>query len=123
MDPTGLHPRSPKTMALIGNYLPRRCGIATFTTDLPEALAIQAQDRRCYDWFLGRNDLNVPLYDYRTAGCRDGLTADGANLNQGEESTLAWLLSLLNLYFLSETIVVNTVLEGKQETLVYAGNA
>jgi hypothetical protein len=34
MDPTGLHPQSPKTMALIGNYLPRRCGIATFTTDL-----------------------------------------------------------------------------------------
>jgi hypothetical protein len=31
-------------MALIGNYLPRRCGIATFTTDLPEALAIEAQE-------------------------------------------------------------------------------
>jgi hypothetical protein len=144
MDPTGLHPQSPKTMALIGNYLPRRCVIATFTTDLLEALAIEAQEmieacieaykitidekwieeaRRCYDWFLGRNDLNVPLYDYRTAGCRDGLTADGANLNQDAESTLAWLLSLLNLYFLSETTVVNAVLEGKQETLVYADNA
>ena len=69
--------------------------------------------RRCFDWFLGRNDLNVPLYDYRTAGCRDGLTADGANLNQGAESTLAWLLSLLNLHSLSEATVVNAVLEGK----------
>ena len=29
-------------LALIGNYLPRRCGIATFTTDLAEALALEA---------------------------------------------------------------------------------
>jgi hypothetical protein len=56
--------------------------------------------RRCFDWFLGRNDLNVPLYDYRTGGCCDGLTADGANQNQGAESTLAWLLSLLSLHSL-----------------------
>jgi len=56
--------------------------------------------RRCFDWFMGRNDLNAPLYDYRTGGCRDGLTADGANQNQGAESTLAWLLSLLNLHAL-----------------------
>jgi hypothetical protein len=54
----------------------------------------------CFDWFLGRNDLNVPLYDYQTGGCSDGLTADGPNRNQGAESTLAWLLSLLNLHAL-----------------------
>ena len=69
--------------------------------------------RRCFDWFLGRNDLNVPLYNHKTAGCRDGLTADGANLNQGAESTLAWLLSLLNLHSLSEATVVDEVLEDK----------
>jgi len=57
--------------------------------------------RRCFDWFLGRNDRNILLYDYRTGGCCDGLTSDGANQNQGAESTLAWLLSLVNLYFLS----------------------
>jgi glycosyltransferase involved in cell wall biosynthesis len=56
--------------------------------------------RRCFDWFLGRNDLNVPLYDYRTGGCCDGLIADGANQNQGAKSTLAWLLSLLSLHSL-----------------------
>jgi glycosyltransferase involved in cell wall biosynthesis len=67
--------------------------------------------RCCFDWFLGRNDLNAPLYDYRSAGCCDGLTADGANLNQGAESTLAWLLSLLHLHSLSEATVVNKVLE------------
>ncbi len=54
----------------------------------------------CLEWFLGRNDLNVPLYDYRTGGCCDGLTPTGPNLNQGAESTLAWLLSLLNMYSL-----------------------
>jgi hypothetical protein len=54
--------------------------------------------RRCFDWFLGSNDLNVLIYDYTTGGCHDGLTAEGANLNQGAESTLAWLLSLLKMY-------------------------
>ncbi len=59
--------------------------------------------RRAFEWFLGRNDLNAPLYDYTTGGCRDGLTADGPNLNQGAESTLAWLLSLLSLHQLMNT--------------------
>lgn len=55
---------------------------------------------RCLKWFLGGNNLNIPIYDYQTGGCRDGLNADGANQNQGAESTLAWLLSLLNMYAL-----------------------
>ncbi len=54
--------------------------------------------RRILEWFLGRNDLNQPLYDYRSGGCCDGLNADGVNRNQGAESTLACLLSLLELY-------------------------
>jgi hypothetical protein len=37
------------------------------------------------------------LYDYQTGGCRDGLLAEGVNQNEGAESTLAWLLSLLAL--------------------------
>ncbi|WP_155323416.1 glycosyltransferase family 4 protein [Desulfosarcina ovata] len=51
----------------------------------------------CFNWFLGHNDLNMPLYDSKTGGCRDGLMADGINQNQGAESSLAWLLSLLTL--------------------------
>lgn len=51
----------------------------------------------CFNWFLGHNDLNLPLYDPKTGGCRDGLMADGINQNQGAESTLAWLLSLISL--------------------------
>lgn len=52
---------------------------------------------RCLEWFLGRNDLDQPLYDYQTGGCCDGLEARGLNRNQGAESTLAWLLSVERL--------------------------
>ncbi len=45
-------------------------------------------------WFLGANDSGVDLYDSATGGGRDGLTPDGANQNQGAESTLAALSSL-----------------------------
>jgi len=51
----------------------------------------------CFNWFLGQNDLNMPLYDPKTGGCRDGLMADGINQNEGAESSLAWLLSLMTL--------------------------
>jgi hypothetical protein len=53
--------------------------------------------RRAFEWFLGRNDLNLPIYDPMTGGCRDGLHPDRANENQGAESTLAFLQSLLEL--------------------------
>ena len=43
------------------------------------------------------NDLRVPLYDFRTGACYDGLTPRGPNLNQGAESTLCCLLALLTL--------------------------
>ena len=36
------------TIALIGNFLPRRCGIATFTTDLLAALAAESPKYQCY---------------------------------------------------------------------------
>jgi len=51
--------------------------------------------RKTFDWFLGQNDLRIPLYDFRTKGCNDGLIRDGVNTNQGAESTLSFLLSLL----------------------------
>jgi hypothetical protein len=53
--------------------------------------------RRAFEWFLGRNDLNLPMYDPTTGGCRDGLHADRPNENQGAESTLAFLQALLEL--------------------------
>lgn len=57
-----------------------------------------AAARRVFHWFLGQNDLNQPLYDYTTGGCRDGLQPNGPNQNQGAESTLAWLLSLIAMH-------------------------
>ena len=36
-----------KRIAFIGNYLPRQCGIATFTTDLCEAVAAEYSDSSC----------------------------------------------------------------------------
>jgi len=52
----------------------------------------------CFNWYLGKNDQQIQLYDDATGGCRDGLTADGVNENQGAESTLSYLSSLLAIY-------------------------
>ncbi len=61
----------------------------------------------CFNWFLGNNDLNLPLYDAKTGGCRDGLMADGINQNEGAESSLAWLLSLMTLQKLYADEILN----------------
>lgn len=64
----------------------------------------RAEAERAFGWFLGRNDLNLPLYDPTTGGCRDGLHPDRANENQGAESTLAFLHSLLELRLAENTL-------------------
>lgn len=48
-------------------------------------------------WFLGENDLRVPLYDFETKGCNDGLKPYGVNRNQGAESSLSYLISYLTV--------------------------
>ena len=53
--------------------------------------------KRAFEWFLGRNDLGLPLYDSSTGGCSDGLHPDRVNENQGAESTLAFHLSLVEM--------------------------
>ena len=50
-----------------------------------------------FNWFLGDNDLKTALYDPLTGGCRDGLHPDRANENQGAESTLSFLMALLEM--------------------------
>jgi len=50
-----------------------------------------------FNWFLGANDLQLALYDSATGGCRDGLHPDRANENQGAESTLSFLMALLEM--------------------------
>ncbi len=53
--------------------------------------------KRAFEWFLGRNDLGLPLYDSTTGGCGDGLHDDRVNANQGAESSLAFHLSLAEM--------------------------
>jgi glycosyltransferase involved in cell wall biosynthesis len=55
------------------------------------------ESKRAFEWFLGRNDLNLPLYDFATGACSDGLHVDGINKNQGAESTLAFHLALWDM--------------------------
>jgi glycosyltransferase involved in cell wall biosynthesis len=55
-----------------------------------------------FNWFLGDNDLQIALYDSTTGGCRDGLHPDRANENQGGESTLSFLMALLEMRKLEE---------------------
>jgi glycosyltransferase involved in cell wall biosynthesis len=53
--------------------------------------------RQAFYWFLGQNHLHQWLYDTSTGGCRDGLHAERANENEGAESTLAFLLALIDM--------------------------
>jgi hypothetical protein len=56
-----------------------------------------------FNWFLGDNDLQLPLYDSVSGGCRDGLHPDRANENQGAESTLSFLMALLEMCSLQQS--------------------
>jgi hypothetical protein len=102
-------------LSIVGNngWMPRGGGRAKFDQQPIEAMALVEacveayrstggedwlrQAQRCLEWFLGRNELSVPLYDFASGGCSDGLNPNGASANQGAESTLAWLISLLSL--------------------------
>ena len=53
--------------------------------------------RRAFTWFLGQNQLHQALYDPRSGGCRDALHTDRLNENQGAESTLSFLLALMDM--------------------------
>jgi hypothetical protein len=72
--------------------------------------------RRAFEWFLGRNDLNLPLYDPTTGGCRDGLHPDRPNENQGAESTLAFLQALLELRLTDNFIRIDEHNQNEQST-------
>jgi len=103
-------------LSIIGNqgWLPRDGEKAPFDQQPLEAYALVnacliaaeiSGDRawtdeawRCFQWFTGYNDLGVSLFAPDTGGCMDGLQIQGANRNQGAESTLAYLLSVLELH-------------------------
>src|SRR5450432_3663649 len=63
----------------------------------------RSQAWSAFNWFLGDNDLQLALYDSTAGGCRDGLHPDRANQNQGAESTLSFLIALLEMRSLLPT--------------------
>jgi glycosyltransferase involved in cell wall biosynthesis len=58
---------------------------------------------RAFAWFLGSNDLSLPLVDVETGSCRDGLHADRPNENRGGESVVSYLLGLADMQLLART--------------------
>jgi glycosyltransferase involved in cell wall biosynthesis len=62
------------------------------------------QARIAFEWFLGRNDLGLSLYNPKTGGCCDGLHVDRVNQNQGAESTLAYLMALSEMKLLEHDL-------------------
>jgi len=60
--------------------------------------------KRAFEWFLGRNDLGVPLYDATTGGCSDGLHAERISENQGAESSLAFHLALAEMNYAAHPV-------------------
>ncbi|MBN1271115.1 MAG: glycosyltransferase family 4 protein [Candidatus Aminicenantes bacterium] len=48
---------------------------------------------KSYMWFLGENDINKPLYDFKTCGCSDGIESYGTNRNQGAESIIMYMIA------------------------------
>lgn len=45
---------------------------------------------RAHSWYLGENDLDLPIATLADGGCFDGLMSDRVNQNQGAESILAY---------------------------------
>ncbi|HLV31375.1 MAG TPA: hypothetical protein VKY57_07395, partial [Chitinispirillaceae bacterium] len=60
--------------------------------------------RRVFEWFLGRNDVGLPLYDSKTGGCRDALHVDRVNRNEGAEASISFYLSLVELQSMENTL-------------------
>ena len=58
--------------------------------------------QRAYRWFLGANDLDLPLASPQDGGCFDGLMPHGLNRNQGAESILALQLASCAISALSK---------------------
>lgn len=57
--------------------------------------------KRAFGWFLGGNDLSVPVVDIETGSCRDGLHPDRPNENRGGESVVSYLLALADIRLLA----------------------
>jgi glycosyltransferase involved in cell wall biosynthesis len=57
----------------------------------------KADAEQAFEWFLGSNDLSIPLVDLETGSCCDGLHPSRANENRGGESVVSYLLGLAEI--------------------------
>lgn len=57
---------------------------------------------RAFAWFMGANDLSIPLVDIKTGRCLDGLHPDRANENSGAESIVSYLIGLAEMRQLAQ---------------------
>lgn len=62
---------------------------------------------KSYKWFLGENFLHMPLYDFESKGCNDGLEKDRVSRNQGAESTIAYLISHMSILIAHEQYTID----------------
>ena len=60
---------------------------------------------RAYRWYLGDNDLDVPIASLVDGGCFDGLMRDRVNLNQGAESVLAFQFACSAIERISKPVI------------------
>lgn len=77
---------------------------------------------QAYEWFFGRNALGVSMFDKVTGGCHDGLHIDRLNENQGAESTLALIQSMLELHQFARENQAVLRTNGKQSVGVEMAN-
>lgn len=78
--------------------------VAAFDATGDERWAVEAE--RAYRWYLGQNDLSLPLASTQDGGCFDGLTPSGLNRNQGAESILALQLANCAISALSKRATI-----------------
>jgi hypothetical protein len=60
--------------------------------------------KRVFEWFLGRNDVGLPLYDSKTGGCCDALHVDRVDQNEGTEASLSFYLALVEMQSMENTL-------------------
>jgi len=74
---------------------------------------------RAYRWFLGGNMIGLPLYDKSTGGCHDGLHETHVNRNQGAESTLSFLCSVIELRQTVEKPILTLTTASNNHNIAY----
>ncbi|MFN0191814.1 MAG: glycosyltransferase family 4 protein [Aestuariivirga sp.] len=76
---------------------------------------------RAFAWFLGANDLGVPLVDAATGSCRDGLHPARVNENCGGESVVSYILGLAEMRQLARS-KLKPLLPSPQKILKASGS-